>query len=147
VEENMPHLDPYESLGFHCGLTFKAFISSVEKKLKGTGVSPAQFLALAHLVALGPLSQSELVDRLSITKATGVRLVDRMERDGWVVRQANPKDGRVKRVVPTKRAIEVWDKVSQAGRSVLDQAYRGVHTSEIETVKRILERIRRNLTR
>ena len=143
----MPHLDPYESLGFYCGLTFKAFISSVEKKLKGTGVSPAQFLALAHLVALGPLSQSELVDRLSITKATGVRLVDRMERDGWVVRQANPKDGRVKRVVPTKRAIEVWDKVSQAGRSVLDQAYRGVHTSEIETVKRILERIRRNLTR
>ena len=67
----MPRLDPYESLGFHCGLTFKAFISSVEKRLKGTGVSPAQFLALAHLIALGPLSQTELVDRLSITKATG----------------------------------------------------------------------------
>ncbi|OPY80534.1 MAG: putative HTH-type transcriptional regulator YusO [Syntrophorhabdus sp. PtaU1.Bin153] len=142
----MPHLDPYESLGFHCGLTFKAFIGSVERKLKGTGVSPAQFLALAHLVALGPLSQSELVDRLSITKATGVRLVDRMERDGWVAREADPKDGRVKRVVATQRAIEIWERVSKAGREVLDQAYRGVHTSEIETVKRVLERVRRNLS-
>ncbi len=143
--KNIPRLDPHESLGFHCGLTFKAFMSSVEGRLKGTGVSPAQFLALAHLVALGPLSQSELVDRLSITKATGVRLIDRMERDGWVMRQADATDGRVKRVVPTRKAMEIWEKVSQAGREVLDQAYRGVHPSEIETVKRILERVRRNL--
>ena len=108
--ECMPRLDPYESLGFHCGLTFKAFISSIEKRLRGTGVSPAQHLALAHLVALGPLSQTELVERLSITKATGVRLIDRMERDGWVVREADLEDGRIKRVVPTQRATEVWEK-------------------------------------
>jgi MarR family transcriptional regulator for hemolysin len=141
----MPRLDPYESLGFHCGLTFKAFISSMEKRLRGTGVSPAQFLALAHLVALGPLSQTELVDRLSITKATGVRLIDRMERDGWVVREADPEDGRIKRVAPTQGAMEVWEKVSQAGRELLEQAYRGVHPAEIETVKRVLERVRRNI--
>jgi MarR family transcriptional regulator for hemolysin len=143
----MPRLDPYESLGFHCGLTFRAFISAVEARLKGTGVSPAQFLALAHLIALGPLSQSELVDRLSVTKATGVRLIDRMERDGWVVRQNDPDDGRVKRVVLTQRATEVWEKVSRAAREVLDQAYQGVHPAEIETVKRVLERVRRNLKR
>lgn len=143
----MPRLDPYESLGFHCALTLRAFVSSVEGRLKGTGVSRAQFLALAHLTALGPLTQSELVDRLSITAATGVRLVDRMVRDGWVVRQTDPKDGRVKRVVPTEQAVAVWEKVSQTGREVLDQAYRGIHPSEIETVKRVLERIRKNLNK
>ena len=141
----MPRLDPYESLGFHCSLTFKAFVSSIEGRLKGTGVSPAQHVALAHLVALGPLTQTELVERLSITKATGVRLIDRMERDGWVVRQPDPTDGRIKRVVPTQRAAEVWEKVSQAGRALLEQAYRGVHPAEIETVKRVLERVRKNL--
>src|SRR5574342_619245 len=101
----MPHLDPHESLGFHCNLTVKAFIGAWEEKLKGTGVSmsSAQLVALAQLIASGPLSQSELVERLSIPPATGVRLVDRMERDGWVVRQPDPKDGRVKLVEPTKR--------------------------------------------
>jgi MarR family transcriptional regulator for hemolysin len=143
----MAKLDPHESLGFHCGLTFKAFIGSVEARLKGTAVSPAQFLALAHLIALGPLSQSELVDRLSITKATGVRLIDRMERDGWVKRQPDQGDARVKRVVPTEKAVQAWDKVSTAGREVLEQAYRGVHPAEIETVKRVLERVRKNLSR
>jgi MarR family transcriptional regulator for hemolysin len=141
----MPRLDPYESLGFHCNLTYKAFVSALKGKLKGTGVSQAQFLALAHLTALGPLSQSELADRLSITPATTVRLVDRMERDGWVVRRTNSEDGRVKRLVPTEKAAKAWDDVSQAARALLDQAYRGVHPSEIETVKRVLEHIRRNL--
>ncbi len=147
VRNAYPRLDPNESLGFHCGLTFKAFIGAVEARLKGTGVSRAQFLALAYLIGLGPLSQSELVDRLSITKATGVRLVDRMERDGWVVRQADPEDGRVKHVVPTGKAIEAWAKVSRAGRAVLDQAYRGIEPAEIEAVKRVLARVRKNLGR
>ena len=77
----MPRFDPHESLGFHCNLTLKAFLCAWERKLKGTGVSPTQIQALAHIVASGPLSQSELVKRLSITPASGVRLVDRMVRD------------------------------------------------------------------
>jgi len=63
----MQRLDPHESLGYHCSLTVKAFMSALEKKLKRLGVSKAQFLALEHLIASGPLSQSELAERLAIT--------------------------------------------------------------------------------
>jgi DNA-binding MarR family transcriptional regulator len=140
-----PRLDPHESLGFHCSLTVKAFMSALERRLKGLGVSKAQFLALEHLIASGPLSQSELVERLSITPATGVRLVDRMARDGWVIRRPRPGDGRVKLVVPTKLITRLWPEVSRAGRELLDQAYRGLRPAEINTVKRVLKTVRRNL--
>jgi MarR family transcriptional regulator for hemolysin len=141
----MPRLDPYESLGFLCNLTFKAFASVLEQKLRGTQVSRAQFLALAHLTALGPLSQRELSSLLSVAPATAVRLVDRMERDGWVTRQPDPGDRRVKRVVPTDRAEVVWEEVSKSGRATLEQAYRGISPEEIATVKRILAQLRHNL--
>ena len=141
----MPRLDPYESLAFHCNLTFRAWVAALEDRLKGTKVSPAQVLALAHLTALGPLSQSALSNLLSITHATTVRLVDRMERDGWVTRQPDPDDGRANLVVLTEEAVNVWEKLSQTVRAMLDQAYRGIHPSEIETVKRVLERVRRNI--
>jgi MarR family transcriptional regulator for hemolysin len=141
----MPPLDPYESLGFLCNLTFKAFVSVLEHKLKGTNVSRAQFLALAHLTALGPLSQRALSRLLSIAPATAVRLIDRMERDGWVTRQADSNDGRVKLIVPTERAAAVWEDVSRSGRATLNQAYEGIHPAEIDAVKRVLERVRRNL--
>lgn len=141
----MQRFNPYESLGFHCNLTYKAFVSVLRNRLKGTGVSQVQYRALAHLMAIGPLSQSELADRLFITPATAVRLVDRMERDGWVVRERDLNDGRIKRVVPSKKAIKIWKDISQGGRAILDKAYRGVDPSEIETVKRVLERVRHNL--
>lgn len=141
----MRSLDPYESLAFHCNLTFKAWVTVLEGRLKGTGVSPAQVLALAHLTALGPLSQKALSNLLSTTHATTVRLVDRMERDGWVTRQPDPDDGRANFVVLTEEAANVWEEVSQTVRAMLDQAYRGIHPSEIETVKRVLERVRRNI--
>jgi MarR family transcriptional regulator, transcriptional regulator for hemolysin len=137
--------DPYESLGFHGALTGRAFMGALEKKLKGTGVSPAQFVAIGQLIALGPMTQSQLAGILSVSHATGVRLVDRMERDGWVTRETHPGDGRAKRLVPTGKAAEIWAKVSHLGREVLTEAYQGIHPSEIETVKRVLDRVRKNL--
>ncbi len=138
--------DPYECLGLHCSLTHRAFTAIFENRLKGTGISPAQFSALAYLMALGPLTQSELAERLSITAPTAVRLVDRMERDKWVIRQTAPDDGRVKRVTPTRQACRIWKEMSlTVGRDVIDQAYRGVHPAELETVKRVLSHVRRNL--
>ena len=141
----MQQFDPNKSLGFHCNLTLRAFLSAWEGKLKGTGVSPAQLVALAQLIGSGPLSQSELVERLSITPATGARLVDRMERDQLVLRRPDPDDGRVKLVVPTEHAVDFWENISQSGLNVLDQAYQGIDPAEIETVKRVLERVRKNL--
>jgi MarR family transcriptional regulator, transcriptional regulator for hemolysin len=141
----MLRIYPHQSLGFHCSLTVKTFMGALERKLKALGITRAQFLALEHLFSAGPLSQAELTDRLSITSATCVRLIDRLERDGWVMRHADPKDGRVKRVVPSKRITKEWPKISRAGRDVLSQAYRGIDPAEIESVKRVLSRIRENL--
>jgi len=141
----MTRHDPYESLGFHCSLTRKAFLGALETRLKGTGVSPAQFIALGQLIALGPMTQSQLAVILLVTPATGVRLIDRMERDGLITRQPDPADGRIKRLVATEKTIKIWKTVSQIGGGVLKRAYQGIHPSEIETVKRVLAQVRRNL--
>ena len=140
-----PHLNPLESLGFHCNLTVKAFAARMSEKLKGTGVSRIQFWALVQLVDAGSLSLSELTERLFISKATGVRLVDRMERDGLVNRRTDPNDGRTKQVAMTDKAFKIWDKISLTGRELLDEAYKGIDPADIETVKQTLYRIRGNL--
>lgn len=141
----MKGLDPNDSLGFHCNLTVKTFVASLEERLKGTGISPSQHRALAHLLALGPLALTDLVKRLGISTPTGVRLVDRMERDGWVTRELDHEDSRKKNLVPTEKAHDVWATVSIAGREMLIQAYQGIPTEEIETVKKVLSQVRKNL--
>jgi len=141
----MQRFDPHQSLGFHCALTLKAFVANLTRRLDGTGVSPAQFQVLAHLMARGPLAQSELCELLSITPPSAVKLIDRMERDGWVAREADAVDRRVKRVVPTERTTAVWDELSIHSRQLLEQAYAGIDPQEIARAMEILGRVRRNL--
>lgn len=141
----MAAFNPRESIGFHCSLTYRAFRSALEQRLKGSGVRPTQLIALAHLVALGPLPQAELAALLSITPASAVRLIDRMERDGWVERRPAPQDRRVNLVAPTGEALVVWEELSTYPVDLLRQAYDGIPAEDIQLVLRTLARIRTNL--
>lgn len=137
--------DREESLGFHGNRTRLAFYAALQRKLKGMGMSPMEYLALGHLFVVGPVSQMELADYMSIKGATSVRLIDRLVRDGWVVREPDSTDGRVRILVPTPAAREIWDRIRTLGSEVLEEAYQGIDTSEIESVKRVLAQVRKNL--
>lgn len=142
----MAAFHPWDSLGFHCSLTFRAFVRALDEALEGTGVSRAQFLALAHLVAAGPLTQSQLAERLLVAAPTAARLVDRMERDGWIVRRPEPTDRRVNRVELTGEARAVWSEVSRLARTIMTRSYRGVSPEEIKVTMRVLAKLRANLS-
>ena len=141
----MTTFDPYKSLGFQCELTLKAFVRNLAQRLDGTGVSPTQFRVLAHLMADGSQTQAVLCELLSISPPSGVKLIDRMERDGWVVRQADERDRRVNRIVCTDQAKEVWEEVTVHSIDLLKQAYRDLPSAEIDATINLLKAVRRNL--
>ena len=141
----MSDFDPHKSLGFQSELTLKAFTRNLAQRLEGTGISPTQFRVLAHLVAHGTRIQSELCEVLSITAPSAVKLIDRMERDGWVAREADERDRRVKKVVLTAQAKKRWDEISVHAQELLDQAYKDIPLKDIDTTIHLLTQIRRNL--
>ena len=91
------------------------------------------------------MAQSELASHLGITAASTVRLIDRMERDGWVTRSPIPGDRRVKVVAATDKALEIWGQLSKHARSLLAEAYRGLPPDAIALTIQTLARIRHNL--
>ncbi len=138
-------IDRRQSLGFHGHRTQLALFAALERRLGASAMSAMQYLALRNLMGAGPISQSELGQRLFITGATTVRLVDRLVRDGWVVREAHPEDGRVKLLVPTQKAKQSWQDIKGVADEVLAEAYRGIVPADIEQVKLVLARVRQNL--
>lgn len=142
----MDSVDPYESIGFHCSLTYRAFAKVLEDRLHGMGIKPSQFLALSHLTALGPMSQGELASFLSSSSVTVVKLIDRMERDGWVVRKQSEEDRRIKLLYLTRKANKQWRDLTAIARSVIQQAHKGITEDEIDTLKKLLKKIRNNLS-
>jgi MarR family transcriptional regulator for hemolysin len=146
MEVIMNGFDPNESIGFHCSLTYRAFVKALEKRLQNTGISPVQFIALAYLNAFGIMPQMELASYLSTTPVSIVKLIDRMERDGWVERHPSAKDRRVKQVIPTEKAKSIWSSLTVQARSVVEQAYVGIPKEEIDRTKSTLHQIRMNLS-
>ncbi len=141
----MDIVDPYESIGFHCSLTYRSFARALESRLQETGIGPAQFFALSHLMALGPIPQGELAAYLSTSSVAIVKMIDRMERDGWVRREPSSEDRRIKLVFLTMKAKAIWKELTVHARSVIDQAHQGISKKEIDTLKQLLGKVRQNL--
>lgn len=76
--------------------------AEVESKLSTLGLSLPKLLALKALFDAGePLPFGQLADRLSCVKSNITQLVDRLEADGFVAREAASGDRRTKLAVLT----------------------------------------------
>lgn len=65
-----------------------------EELLRGAGIGPPDFGTLATIAEIGPLSQQQVAEQLSLTGTAVVQIVDRLEADGLVKRGRNPADRR-----------------------------------------------------
>ncbi len=79
----------------------------ITRLLRPLGVSGAGGLVLGLLRDRGPMSPSEIGERLIVTRATVTGVVDSLERRGYVVRRPNPSDRRSLTVEITDDGLRV----------------------------------------
>jgi DNA-binding MarR family transcriptional regulator len=81
----------------------------------GEDVRPAHGFVIRALSA-GPLTVTELAARLDVSKQAVVKLVDEMERQGFIERRSDPVDRRAKRLCLTARGRNVRKRALAASR-------------------------------
>ena len=91
----------------------------IGRLLRPLHVSAAGGLVLGILRDRGPISPSELSERLIVTRATVTGVLDSLERRGFVRRSANPAD---------RRSLLV--EITPAGLDVLQELRTIVHRNE-----------------
>ena len=91
----------------------------IGRLLRPLNVSAAGGLVLGILRDQGPMSPSELGERLIVTRATVTGLLDSLEQRGFVRRSANPAD---------RRSLVV--QITPAGLTVLQELRTIVHHHE-----------------
>ncbi|MBC7442167.1 MAG: MarR family transcriptional regulator [Ramlibacter sp.] len=73
------------------------------------GLTHAGMIAL-HLLGSGPLSQTELAHAARVQTQTMSRTLERLEREGYVVRTRDEHDARRHSVARTDAGAAVWEK-------------------------------------
>jgi MarR family transcriptional regulator, transcriptional regulator for hemolysin len=120
--------------------TSRAWRQALDRRLKYLGVSQASWMTIAVVAkARGPLSQSELADRLAVEGATMVAMVDRLVKAGLVVREPSTTDRRVKRVVLTPAGNLLYDKVRTAAAAFRKELLANMDPKKLIIATELLE--------
>lgn len=112
------------------------------EQLRAYSLSMGQFDVLATVGASGGLTQQELADRLLVTKGNVCQLLDRMERDGLLVRCS---EGRANRIWLTEKGRAVYSEAVPAHEDFIHAQLAGLSREEQAELHALLRDLDRAL--
>ncbi|UFJ42250.1 MarR family transcriptional regulator [Brevibacillus humidisoli] len=127
------------------GHVLKLHRENVDFLIQAYDVYPGQPPLLMRLVEKDGQVQKELASRLSIKPATLTVMVNRMEKNGLVLRKPDPVDQRVSRVFLTDKGRRAAEAVTQALSVIESACLQHVDEEEKRLLRRLLQQMYRNL--
>lgn len=92
------------------------------------------------------LTQTELATRLKLTPPTVTKMLQRMEKSGFIQRKPDPDDQRVSRVYLTGAGRDVQQKVETVFTTLEVEGFANLTPEERDVLRRLLLQVRQNLT-
>lgn len=136
----------HESLGFLLHDATRAIRRRFEAGAAELGLSSAQWRCLVHLMREGPSPQARLAELLEIEPISVSRLLDRMQEGGWITREADPTDRRVRIVSATPKTCAAFTEAKTIAEAIYADALAGLPPGTRETLMATLRQIIVNLS-
>jgi MarR family transcriptional regulator for hemolysin len=134
-----------EHIGFLISDVARLIRTAFDRRVRRLGLTRAQWLVLTRLSRRPGASQSELADMLEVERATAGRMVDRLERKGWVIRRPDVSDRRINRLFLSPEADRIRDSMLDIADQTLADALSPLSTPERAVLGEALSRIKQRL--
>lgn len=119
---------------------------AMQASLGKHGMTEGRLRVLAKLMDRDrPMTHSELADCCGVTKGTITGLVDGLERDGYVERQAEPNDRRVMMIELTQAGRSLLDRILPGHLARLSKMVSGLTRDEQRQLVELLKKVREGL--
>ena len=116
-----------------------------DRRVRDIGMTRAQWLVLTRLYRRPGASQTELADMLESDRASAGRMIDRMEKGGWLERRADSVDRRVNRLFLTAEARRLHARMWAIAESTIDDALSPLSALERERFADMAARVKGRL--
>jgi DNA-binding MarR family transcriptional regulator len=111
--------------------------------VKDFGLRWSALRVLGDLVHGGPLTQKELVEIEQLKQATVSVLLQEMSDEKLIAFRRNPRDGRSKLVVITKKGRGAYQRCGECIRPVIGQLLSSLSTKEVKAASKSESNIKR----
>ena len=140
IKQGKPFESPQEELWLNLARTTAMASHVIEQGLRGHGLSPTQYNVLRILRGAGPagLCQYEIGDRLVAQVPDVPRIVDRMEKAGWVQRVRGTSDRRIVMASLTQAGLDLAGSLDKPVAEMISGIFAGLGDEQIETLNLLL---------
>jgi len=122
----------------------RLYVQRFEQHAAALGLTIAQCKALMRLADCEGVSQVRLAELTDLDPMTLVRILDRMESEGWLERRKDPRDRRVRCLYLTSEAKPLLDDIKHLIDVTWDEAFAGISKQKSEMVMELLDTVRDN---
>lgn len=116
-----------------------------DRRARAQGLTRARWQVLWSLSHREGIHQAGLAEIMDVAPISLTRQLERLEEEGLVERRVDPSDRRRLRLYLTDQAAPALERLRELATGVRDQALAGIEADDIETLMRVLARMRANL--
>jgi DNA-binding MarR family transcriptional regulator len=139
--------DLSRNFGFILNDVARLLRTAFDRRVRSLGLTRSQWWVLNHLFRNDGVTQSELAEILEVEKATLGRLLDRLEHKGWVRRETDAADRRVRRVFLTEEVEPALKGMRAAAAELRRDALSGLSVEDQGRFVDTLLAVKSNLSR
>jgi MarR family transcriptional regulator for hemolysin len=109
------------------------------------GLTRTQWRALKRVHHSEGLTQNELAEFLEMEPIAIGRVIDRLQKAGFIERRADPNDRRCWRLHLLPKAHDVVDDMEQISSELFKQSQRGITAADMKIMLDVFTRMKQNL--
>ena len=147
LKQNRPFVSLEQEVYLSILRTASELSYAVEQFFRLFDITPSQFNVLRILRGAGEdgLCRNEISERMVTATPDMTRLLDRMEKAGWVTRERAEEDRRQVSTHITKSGMELLARLEEPTGDFVAPLFTGAGISDLRIVLKVNDRIRANL--
>jgi MarR family transcriptional regulator for hemolysin len=122
----------------------RLYVQRFEQHAASLGLTLAQCRALVRLADCEGVTQVRLAELTDLEPMTLLRILDRMESEGWLERRSDPRDRRVRCLYLTSKAKPLLDDIWRLIDLTWGEAFARIPKRKSELVTELLDTVRSN---
>ena len=123
----------------------KQISTGFDRRLQGQKITVTQWEVMLCLSEKDHVRFRDLASSIGVDPTTTSRIVERLERDGWIKRIPNPDDERSSLLVVTPAGRKRSSQVASLLEEVSAEFARGLSRSDLTALSRCLDQILSNI--
>ena len=141
----MPLSDPHR-FGMQLAHLSRGWRAELDRRLAGLALSQARWLVLLQLGRFQEApTQRELAQHVGVEGPTLARLLDSLENQGLVKRQAVLEDRRAKKISLSSSALPLIEQIESIADTLREELFAGIADEDLQVAVRVHAQILANL--